>query len=629
MVNRDSPQGQQSPNFDHPASDGEIASKAKKPSKGRKRRAHRGKESQKGSTKKPARQETAASESVSSEPEKDPKKRAKGGVSNLIPLSKRTPEEQRRITHAGGVASGIARRKKRALSEQLNEILSLPASERDKEVIARKLGINQDDIDSQQAVISVAIIDQARKGNVKAFEAISKTIQTDGTKVDREMLRIRREELRMKQEQHRAEMKQMHEKEKGSGGTRYLGIPVTSISPAFAGAAHAIERKQFSEFVFPGGRGSAKSSFVSEEIIDLIEKNPNANALCLRKVGDTLRGSVYNQVVWALGELGLSEEYTATVSPMEITKKSTGQKIFFRGVDDPHKLKSIKPVVGYIAIVWFEELDQFSGMEEVRNIEQSAIRGGDDAWIFKSFNPPRSAASWANRYVREPKESMLVTRSTYLSVPKEWLGRAWLNEAEHLKETNPRAYENEYLGKETGDGGNVFENVELREITDDEVKEFDRIYNGVDWGWFPDPFDFVRVNYDSARLTLYIFDERRCIKTSNEKTGEMVGEIIGDEIVTCDSAEEKSVGDYRSYGLSARSAVKGPGSVEYSMKWLARLAKIVIDPKRCPDAAKEFMEYEFERDKEGNFVSGYPDHNNHSIDAVRYALNPVWRRRGE
>ena len=124
-----------------------------------------------------------------------------------------------------------------------------------------------------------------------------------------------------------------------------------------------------------------------------------------------------------------------------------------------------------------------------------------------------------------------------------------------------------------------------------------------------------------ARRTLYIFDELRCNKTSNEETWKMLKEqkgVTNNDLITADSAENKSIGDYRTYGAFIRGAEKGPGSVEYSMKWLASLNKIVIDPVRCPGTATEFSEYELEKDKDGNIITGYPDKNNHNIDAVRY-----------
>ncbi len=416
-----------------------------------------------------------------------------------------------------------------------------------------------------------------------------------------------------------------------ASGTAYSDIPAAMIAPAFSSVLFDIAEHQHSEYDFPGGRGSTKSSFISLVLIDLLMKNPDMHACVLRQVSNTLKDSVYSQILWAITELHLDAEFIGTKSPLEITRKSTGQKIYFRGADDPNKIKSIKPKSGYIGILWFEELDQFYGEEAVRKIEQSVIRGGDTAYKFKSFNPPKSAQNWANKYVREEREDKLVTASDYLSVPKKWLGKQFLDDAEFLKETNPVAYENEYLGEVNGTGGSVFDNIEIREITDEEISYFDNILNGVDWGWYPDLYAFVRVQYQPAQHTLYIFQEYTCNKQSNQQTAEAIKKlgITGNDLITCDSAENKSVGDYRAFGLNARAAEKGPGSREYSYKWLQSLRKIIIDRKRCPAAYQEFTQKEYERDKEGNVISGYPDGNDHVIDAVRYATERIWKKRGQ
>lgn len=404
------------------------------------------------------------------------------------------------------------------------------------------------------------------------------------------------------------------------------------ISPAFAVPHRAIKRGEVTELVEKGGRGSAKSSHMSVEVLLFLLKHPDCHAVVLRKVGNTLRTSVYAQICWAIAQLGLSTLFRCTVSPMECVYTRTGQKIMFFGTDDPGKLKSIKVPFGYVGLAWFEELDQFSGAEEIRNIEQSLFRGGPFSLALKSFNPPAMARNWANQYVLEAKPGKMVHHSTYLTTPEDWLGPRFLADAEHLKATNETAYRHEYLGEVVGCGTQVFENLDVREITGTEIAEYDRIYNGVDWGWYPDPWAYNRVHYDAGRRTLYIFDELTRRRTSNQDTAALVKERLqsSDELITADSAEEKSISDYRAYGLMCRGAEKGPGSVNYSMKWLQSLAEIVIDPARCPDTAKEFLEYEYERDaKTGEVLQGYPDINNHHIDAVRYATNRIWKRRGQ
>lgn len=400
------------------------------------------------------------------------------------------------------------------------------------------------------------------------------------------------------------------------------------IGSAFYDVAHDVFHHGHTHYDFSGGRGSLKSSTVSVLVPLLLINNPGTHALVLRKVANTIRDSVYAQYIWAIGELGMAAYWEAKVSPMELIYKPTGQKIMFRGADDPMKIKSIKVPFGYIAVTHFEEKDQFAGRAEIRTILQSTMRGGSKYWNFESYNPPISRDNWANKDSLEERADRLCHKSTYLQAPPEWLGEQFLAEAEHLKATDERAYQHEYLGVPVGTGGNVFDNLELREITDEEIAQFDRIYQGVDWGWFPDPFAFIRLHYDRARETIYLMDEIYQNKLTNEASGNIIIQRgYKDAYITCDSAEPKSVTDYRAMGLQAKAAVKGPGSVDYGMKWLQR-RKIVIDRKRTPNAYNEFVNYEYDRNKDGDIISGYPDENNHLIDATRYAVERISRRMG-
>lgn len=400
------------------------------------------------------------------------------------------------------------------------------------------------------------------------------------------------------------------------------------IGSAFYDVAHDVFHHGHTHYDFSGGRGSLKSSTVSVLVPLLLINNPGTHALVMRKVANTIRDSVYAQYIWAIGELGMAAYWEAKVSPMELIYKPTGQKIMFRGADDPMKIKSIKVPFGYIAVTHFEEKDQFAGRAEIRTILQSTMRGGSKYWNFESYNPPISRDNWANKDSLEERTDRLCHKSTYLQAPPEWLGEQFLAEAEHLKATDERAYQHEYLGIPVGTGGNVFDNLELREITDEEMSHFDHIYQGVDYGWFPDPFAFIRLHYDRARETIYLMDEIYQNKLTNEASGNIIIQRgYKDAYITCDSAEPKSVADYRAMGLPAKAAVKGPGSVDYGMKWLQR-RKIVIDRKRTPNAYNEFVNYEYDRNKDGDIISGYPDENNHLIDATRYAVERISRRMG-
>jgi len=403
------------------------------------------------------------------------------------------------------------------------------------------------------------------------------------------------------------------------------------ISPAFAESHRAVKSGAIDELVEKGGRGSGKSSFISLELVLQLLKHPDCHAVVLRKVGNTLRTSVYAQVCWAIGELGLSNRFKCTVSPMECTYLPTKQKIMFFGLDNPGKLKSIKAPFGYIGLAWFEELDQFDGPEQVENVEQSLFRGGPYSICFKSFNPPAMARNWANKYVLETKAGKLVRHSNYLSTPEAWLGTKFLNDAQHMRETNETAYRHTYLGEVVGSGTAVFENLRLETVTEEQITAQDYHYFGQDWGWYPDPNHFAGCAYDSGARTLYIYEEFRGRRQSNTAWAEKIRHHK-DDLILADpgSGGDRSVADFKEYGFRMREARKGPGSVAYGIKWLQSLAAIVIDPERCPETAKEFSEYEYERDpKTGEVLEGYPDAANHSIDAVRYALEPVWKRRGK
>lgn len=421
-----------------------------------------------------------------------------------------------------------------------------------------------------------------------------------------------------------------------------------------------IIQHKHTHYIFPGGRGSTKSSFVGGEVIPvLIIMNPDCHAVCFRKVGNTLKTSVYAQVVWGIYKLGLQDYFVMHVNPLEIIYTPTGQKILFLGLDDPGKVKSIKLPFGYIGITWWEEMDQFSGEREIRKAQQSTMRGGSVYWNFMSYNPPISANNWANEFTEEAelkrKNDTLVTRTTYKDVPVEWLGQQFIEEAEYLKQVNPRAYENEYMGIPVGTGGNVFDNVEDLRMSEEMISNFDRIYNGLDWGFASDPNAYTKMHFDVTRRDLYIFREHRAThesnrelfdylyvekhgvaknyyidKETNEEREEFVAVPLMDlnDLMTCDSAEPKSIADLKSWGAFVRGAEKGPDSVRYSMKWLQGLRHIYIDKERCPEAYKEFCRYEYDRDKDGRIISSFPDKDNHFIDSVRYGLNRYWKHKG-
>ncbi len=388
-----------------------------------------------------------------------------------------------------------------------------------------------------------------------------------------------------------------------------------------------------------GGRGSTKSSFISLCIVLLIVAFPFSNAVVVRRFGNTLRDSVFHQVIWAISSLGLEAYFKAKISPMEITYVPTGQRIVFRGADDPLKLKGVKFTKGYSAVVWFEELDQFEGIEAVRSILNSLRRGGDAFWIFYSYNPPKTLWSWVNVECLERKNraDTFVRHSSYLDVVDvhpDWLGGPFIEEAEYYREVDDQGWRWEYLGEVTGTGGAVFGNVCDEEISDERIRGFERLRNGIDWGWFPDPWRFVRCAWEPGARRLLVFEEHSANKKTPEETGKVVLESLtyadepGDEpyfhdqIVWCDDTPDGKVQmtTYRrDLGIRAHPARKGRMR-RLSYEWLAGLREIVIDSRRCPLTFAEFSLKEYMRDREGNWIDEIPDGNDHSIDAIRYAM---------
>lgn len=509
---------------------------------------------------------------------------------NLIPNDKRTPSERRENAKRAGIASGVSRAKRSTLQSIARAIADAPAPDKLKAQIEKSgLAIDDEDMNGNAAVVA-GVYRRAIQGEDKAVEKWESW--TDVQTADE----------------------------------KPFYIPAYLMGKAFVDINRNIEPNK--TYIFEGGRGGLKSSYVSLKVVELLKNNPTMHACVLRKVGGTLKDSVFSQIKWAIHALGLDDEFQCKANPIEIVYKKTGQIIYFRGCDDPIKLKSIKPPFGYIGILWIEERDQLSGAEEERSVKQSVLRGGALSYDFASYNPPKSRDNWVNKELREPNPNRIVHHSTYIDAPPEWLGQKFIDDADHLKIVDPKAYEHEYMGIPNGDGGNVFDNIEIRTITNEEISRFDHIFQGVDFGWYPDPFAFVRLDYDRAHETITFIDEVVNNKTSNEENAKKIkAKGYDDAYITCDSAEPKSVNDFRSLGLPAKLAVKGAGSVEYGMKWL-QSRKLVIDPARTPRVYKEFLHYEFERNKDGDVISGYPDENNHTIDATRYSLERVFNKFG-
>lgn len=392
------------------------------------------------------------------------------------------------------------------------------------------------------------------------------------------------------------------------------------ICQSFYSLHKAIKNNEFTHYWLAGGRGSTKSSFISIEIIIDLIRDKNSNAIIFRKQENNLRGSVFNQMLWAIDKLSFNDYFKATYSPLQIIYKPTGQSIYFRGTDDPNKSKSIKLVNGYFKNIWFEELTEFCGMEEIRILLQSLMRGGNKFNVFYSYNPPININNWTNVESLIGRTDKILNKSNYLNVPSLWLGEQFIIEAEHLKKVHEEVYRHEYLGESVGNGLNIFTNLEIRKITAEEINSFDNIKQGIDWGYATDPFVYVKMHYSRKYKRLYLFEEVYKHGLLNDRAMELLtSKVYKQNYIIADSAEPKSIDDFKRNGFLIKGAEKGKDSIRYGIKFLQGMEKIIIDPISCPNTYKEFIEYELIKNKQGGIREEFPDKNNHCVDAVRYA----------
>lgn len=405
-------------------------------------------------------------------------------------------------------------------------------------------------------------------------------------------------------------------------------------APKFHELINPILDMQIDECVATGGRCSTKSSFFGIIIPyaimeDWYVRGEFSNAIALRKVGKTLKNSVYTQIERGLNFLGVRDDWHCTKSPMEMTFKPTGQKILFSGCDDSGKIKSIALPKGWLKYRWFEEFDQYDGMEEIRNINQSLARGGKTIGLY-SFNPPPNINHWANQEMENDKPGRLKHHSTWEDVDQKWLGPDFIRDALYLKKKNYKAYQNEYLGIITGIGGEIFKNIVSIELTDEEILLFERIRQGLDFGFTVDPSAFIKLCYSRAKNSIWIYDQIFKYEISTRELSELVNKKCNKyETIKADSAELRTINTMQQeYFVNVTGCQKGPDSVRHGIKWLQDLDYIYIDKKRCHDAWREFSSYSYPKNKDGKFINKYPDENNHTIDATRYSLDDIILKTG-
>lgn len=401
------------------------------------------------------------------------------------------------------------------------------------------------------------------------------------------------------------------------------------VLPAFYPFWRASDKYLFK--VLKGGRNSAKSTHISEKLI-INRMKTKTNGLVIRKVAATIDTSVFEQLQWAIEYLGVGKYWKVKRSPLELIYLPWGNRILFRGADDPLKLKSIKTSRYPITELWIEELAEFKTEEEVDTIINSLLRAelpdGLRYSVFYSYNPPKRKQNWVNRKYNShiTPANTYIHHSSYLDNP--YVSQSFLDEAQQAQERNEHKYKWIYMGEPIGGGVVPFSNLVFRDITDDEIKTFDNIKTGLDWGYAADPFAYVRLHYDRTRRKIYFLDEIYGVKLSNREAADLIIQKGYKHYeITADSAEPKSIAEMKSYGLRIGPAKKGSGSVEYGEKWLDDLDEIVIDPRRTPNTAREFENIDYQVDKDGNIKSKLEDKDNHTIDATRYACEYDMKKR--
>ena len=414
--------------------------------------------------------------------------------------------------------------------------------------------------------------------------------------------------------------------------TNNLVLLKDNIAPSFYALHWSVLDEEYGQYWLSGGRGSTKSSFIAIEIVLGIMNDPEANAVCFRKVSNTIRDSLYSTFVWAISVLGVSDKWKPTVAPFEFVYLPTGQKIILKGLDDPQKMKSVKVAKGYFKYLWFEELAEFSGMEEIRNVQQSVLRGGEIFVEFLSYNPPRDPQAWVNKEREVINNNRYVHHSTYLDVPENWLGSRFIDDANRLKEHDDVLYQCEYMGLSIGLTDSVVFNGKYI-IQDFKPQEWWSCLHGADWGFANDPNVLVKIWIAPHNIygdnCLYIEYEAYGFKVDNNLIPELFDKIPDSRkyLIRADCSRPETISYIRQKGFNIIGAEKWGGSVEDGIAFIRSFDKIIIHP-RCSYMTEEARLYSYKIDKLTKeilpkLVDGY----DHGWDAVRYALQVLIKER--
>lgn len=381
--------------------------------------------------------------------------------------------------------------------------------------------------------------------------------------------------------------------------------------------------------VCKGSRASKKSKTTALNLIYRIIKYPQANLLVVRKVGATLKDSCYTELKWAIHRFGLDSLFDCKLSPLEITYRKTGQKIYFRGLDDPLKITSITVDVGCLCWMWIEEAYEITNEADFDMLDES-IRGEVPDGLFKQITltlNPWSERHWIKkRFFDAPDENTLAKTTNYLC--NEWLDNNDRKLFDDMRIRNPKRYKVAGLGDWGVTDGLVYENWrEEKQFDLNEIKKTDGIQSvfGLDFGYTNDPTALFCGMVDAVNKRLYVFDEMYEKGMSNERIAENIILMgYGKERIRADCAEPKSIDRLCELGLNhIRAARKGRDSILNGID-LIRDYEIIIDTS-CYNFINEISQYAWDKDKFGNTVNRPVDENNHLMDAMRYAMEKIGR----
>lgn len=379
--------------------------------------------------------------------------------------------------------------------------------------------------------------------------------------------------------------------------------------------------------VCKGSRASKKSKTAALWFIVNMMKYPQANTLVVRKTFRTLKDSCFTELKWAVHRLGVDSWWDFKESPLEATYKPTGQKIYFRGLDDPLKVTSITVDVGVLCWAWLEEAYEVMKEDDFNMLDES-IRGGipEGSGLFKqwtiTFNPWNEHHWLKKRFFDNPDDETLAMTTNYMC--NEWLDEKDIKLFEDMKHRNPRRYAVAGLGGWGIVDGLVYENWREQEFNPqapDFVKAHPSMVSafGLDFGYTNDPSTLFCGLYDKDTKQLFVFDEMYEKGMSNKRIADTIREMgYGKEHITADSAEPKSIDELKSLGLRVKAAMKGKDSIQNGIQWIQDL-EIVIHP-RCVNFITEISNYTWDKDKFDNKLNVPIDDFNHLMDAMRYAL---------